>query len=156
MKQNLAKALFFVSSGLLVLGVGCSDDETTGSGGTGGTGTTTTSGMGGDASGGSGGGDEGGGGGAACVTCGTFLSQFGQHETSALCGYQSEDPGTGELTCDPGSSCEIFSAAVACTCSDCVADCGDNVCMGMTITPACAACAEAECKTEQDACFADS
>ena len=58
--------------------------------------------------------------------------------------------------CDPGSSCELFSDAVTCACvTSCMAECGDNVCMGMTIEPACAGCIDGMCTEEQDACLAD-
>lgn len=161
MDKTLAKVLVFALSGAVLIGYGCGDDEdttATTTTTTRATTTTTTTGMGGNGTGGmaAGGDSMGGGGSAACVTCSTFLIMFGQHMPSELCGFQSQDPNTGQLTCDPGSSCEIFSNALTCACVDqCAEDCGDNVCMGMVIEAQCAGCIDGMCGEQQDACLAD-
>ena len=114
--------------------------STTGTGQGGATSTGTTTGQGG-AGGGSG--QGGAGGGAACLGCSDVLNGG---DPNAICTMNG-----------PPSSSDLLASMVDCLCvTGCVAECGDNACMGSQASQACQGCALNACGNEVQACLGDS
>jgi hypothetical protein len=138
-------------------GTGCGDDKTTGgSGGTGNNGGGGSGNNGGSAGGpGVGGGGMGGaGGGTGCGSCLDYLN--GDSTLEGLCGFVSQDPRTGEITCDADSSCELLGALQQCSCVDsCMMECADSACMGNDPSSECTGCVTSQCLNEYMACSGD-
>ena len=88
------------------------------------------------------GGQGGTGGGPACMTCADYVTN-----------------GTDMDTVCAGTSEDLYNALVTCTCEGaCMADCGDNACMGMSPSDTCLTCIQdtaAGCGNEFNECAND-
>ncbi|MBK9260345.1 MAG: putative metal-binding motif-containing protein [Polyangiaceae bacterium] len=92
-------------------------------------------------SGGSGGGGGSGGSGGACTTCDQAVKATGLGAPA--------DP-----FCTPASEA-AFDALKTCTCTDCMTDCGSNICTGAAATTECSTCVMTNCSTQNLDCAAN-
>jgi hypothetical protein len=132
-------------------GLGGAAGEPIGGGGVEGGGGPGSGGLGGACGmGGLGGmGPTGAGGGGLCASCQEMIqSSDPTGPLDGLCGWNAQTQ-----SCAPASSCEVYSALFACTCSvSCVAECGNNVCTGQSFTNDCLNCIYSSCGSELALC----
>jgi hypothetical protein len=160
----MARTILFALTGVVVA-VACSEDSDTTSSQTGTQSTNQSSSTssqggstGGQGSGAQGGGGNGVGGMGACASCNDYLSDPASVAVTDVCGVEMYDPATGELTCAPGSSCELLGTLFECACGNGCPDsdeCGPSWCMFMPPDQACTTCLGEACTEPNDACIAD-
>lgn len=146
------RSLLVAVSAMSTLALAACTVSTTGTSGSGGsTSSSTTSsgtagggtggeGTGGENTGGAGGGGVGGGSGCdMALTCADVVTNGG-----------------AENLCSGTDAAKAYDDLSACTCTGaCATDCGDNVCMGMTVSAACQTCVldtQAGCGNEFQTC----
>lgn len=92
-------------------------------------------------------------GGGGCIGCGDYIA--GQSTNpEQLCGFVDFDPGNGQITCQPNTSCQLLQDLQTCACTDCAADCA-GACNGQPASNQCLNCITTTCNMEFNACAGD-